>query len=70
MKALKTVVTNVVQVGRLKLHPLDLLLRMSPLAFLQCLVYATISGEMADVIEFVFDDFVSFFPPEHRLYGP
>jgi hypothetical protein len=50
------VVTNVVQVGRLKLHPLDLLLRMSPLAFLQCLVYALVSGEMVDVVEYVFDD--------------
>lgn len=32
--------------GPLKLHPLDLLLRMSPLAFIQCVVYAFISGEL------------------------
>lgn len=38
LAALKTIVTNMIQVGRLKLHPLDLLLRMSPLAFVQCVV--------------------------------
>ncbi|KAG0173632.1 UAA transporter [Apophysomyces sp. BC1034] len=52
LAALKTVVTNRVQVGRLKLHPLDLLLRMSPLAFVQTMVYSYISGEMAQVQEF------------------
>lgn len=63
LAALKTVVTNVVQVGRLKLHPLDLLLRMSPLAFIQCVIYAFLSGEMTDVVEYVFDEltFGSFF---------
>ncbi|KAI0705474.1 triose-phosphate transporter family-domain-containing protein [Earliella scabrosa] len=33
----------------LNLHPLDLLARMSPLAFLQCVVYAYYSGELARV---------------------
>ena len=33
----------------LKLHPLDLLLRMSPLAFIQCVVYAHLSGELEGV---------------------
>ncbi|KAI9313099.1 hypothetical protein BX666DRAFT_2020671 [Dichotomocladium elegans] len=51
LAALKTVVTNRVQVGRLKLHPLDLLLRMSPLAFVQTLIYSYITGEMALVAE-------------------
>lgn len=32
-----------------KLHPLDLLLRMSPLAFIQCVLYAYLSGELAHV---------------------
>lgn len=50
LAATKTIVTNVVQVGQLKLHPMDLLLRMSPLAFLQCLVFATWSGEIDGVI--------------------
>ncbi|KAG8962286.1 UAA transporter [Tulasnella sp. 419] len=31
--------------SRLKLHPLDLLLRMSPMAFVQCLIYAYFTGE-------------------------
>ncbi|KAF8462474.1 triose-phosphate transporter family-domain-containing protein [Gautieria morchelliformis] len=36
----------------LKLHPLDLLLRMSPLAFIQCVLYAHTSGELARVRAF------------------
>ncbi|KAF8504198.1 TPT-domain-containing protein [Hysterangium stoloniferum] len=36
----------------LKLHPLDLLLRMSPLAFIQCVIYAQLSGELERVREF------------------
>ena len=35
-----------VQVGRLKLHPLDLLIRMSPLAFMQCVLWGWYSGEL------------------------
>ncbi|KAI8884227.1 TPT-domain-containing protein [Backusella circina FSU 941] len=52
LASIKTIVTNRVQVGRLKLHPLDLLFRMSPLAFIQCIVYAQLTGEMDDVREF------------------
>ncbi|WVQ82526.1 hypothetical protein IAT38_004655 [Cryptococcus sp. DSM 104549] len=50
--ALKTVVTNLIQTGaggRLKLHPLDLLMRMSPLAFIQCVVYGWYTGELERV---------------------
>ena len=36
----------------LKLHPLDLLYRMSPLAFVQCLFYAHWSGELGRLYEF------------------
>ncbi|KAF8576778.1 TPT-domain-containing protein, partial [Ramaria rubella] len=36
----------------LKLHPLDLLLRMSPLAFIQCVLYAHLSGELDGVRAF------------------
>ncbi|ORX61844.1 TPT-domain-containing protein [Hesseltinella vesiculosa] len=53
LAAIKTVVTNRVQVGRLKLHPLDLLLRMSPLAFIQTMMYSYVTGEMATMQEFV-----------------
>ncbi|KAJ9107161.1 hypothetical protein QFC19_002821 [Naganishia cerealis] len=52
LAALKTVITNVIQTGgggRLKLHPLDLLMRMSPLAFMQCVVYGYMSGELKRV---------------------
>lgn len=30
----------------LGLHPLDLLMRMSPLAFIQCVIYAQVTGEL------------------------
>ncbi|KAL8292558.1 hypothetical protein RQP46_001170 [Phenoliferia psychrophenolica] len=46
LAAIKTIVTNRVQVGRLKLHPLDLLIRMSPLAFMQCVLWGWYSGEL------------------------
>ncbi|KAJ3299434.1 UAA transporter [Borealophlyctis nickersoniae] len=45
LAATKTVVTNRVQVGRLKLHPLDLLLRMSPLALAQSVAIGYKNGE-------------------------
>ncbi|KAF9645483.1 hypothetical protein BDM02DRAFT_508835 [Thelephora ganbajun] len=34
---------------RLAMHPLDLLTRMSPLAFIQCVFYAWINGELKNV---------------------
>ena len=34
---------------RLAMHPLDLLARMCPLAFIQCVFYAWISGELKNV---------------------
>jgi len=49
LAALKTVVTNRIQTGRLKLSPLELLHRMSPLAFVQTLVYAYFSGEVSQL---------------------
>ncbi|KAI7853492.1 triose-phosphate transporter family-domain-containing protein [Circinella umbellata] len=52
LAAVKTVVTNRILVGRLKLDPLDLLLRMSPLAFVQCVFYAYVTGELGRVQEF------------------
>ncbi|KAH8928231.1 TPT-domain-containing protein [Atractiella rhizophila] len=52
LAALKTVITNIIMVGRLKLHPLDLLLRMSPLAFVQCILWSWWTGELERVREF------------------
>lgn len=52
LASVKTIVTNRVQVGRLKLNPLDLLFRMSPLAFVQCIMYAYTTGELDRVQEF------------------
>lgn len=66
LAAMKTVLTNIIQVrqpasassrllkslaqvGRLKLHPLDLLLRMSPLAFVQCVICGWYTGELERV---------------------
>ncbi|KAG8983973.1 UAA transporter, partial [Tulasnella sp. 427] len=40
---------NSTPTSRMKLHPLDLLLRMSPLAFIQCMIYAYVSGELHGV---------------------
>nr|KAJ3405593.1 UAA transporter [Polyrhizophydium stewartii] len=56
LAALKGIVTNVVQVGKLKLHPLDLLLRMSPLAFIQTMFYAFLTGELRRMSDFMRDD--------------
>ncbi|GAA5980609.1 hypothetical protein JCM11641_006698 [Rhodosporidiobolus odoratus] len=52
LAAMKTIITNRVQVGRLKLHPLDLLVRMSPLAFTQCVFFGWWSGELDRVREY------------------
>ena len=52
LAALKTIMTNMILVGRLKLHPLDLLLRMSPLAFMQCIAASWYTGELERVREY------------------
>ena len=52
LAATKTVVTNRIQIGRLQLHPLDLLLRMSPLAFVQTVIFSWMKGELDDVVSF------------------
>jgi Triose-phosphate Transporter family len=50
LAAAKTILTNRIQVNNSSpLHPLDLLLRMSPLAFLQSIIYAILIGEPANV---------------------
>ncbi|KAF9363934.1 UAA transporter [Mortierella sp. NVP85] len=52
LAATKTVVTNRIQVGRLQLHPLDLLLRMSPLAFVQTVIFSWMKGELDEMVMF------------------
>lgn len=49
LAALKTVITNRIQTGRLRLSPLELLYRMSPMAFAQTLVYAFLTGEIGSI---------------------
>ncbi|KAJ3167149.1 UAA transporter [Geranomyces variabilis] len=49
LAAVKTIVTHIVQVGDLRLHPLDLLLRMSPLACVQTVLWAVATGEAREV---------------------
>jgi hypothetical protein len=46
LAAVKTVVTNRIMTGSLKLSPLEVLFRMSPLAFIQGLTYSYLSGEL------------------------
>lgn len=68
LASLKTVVTNILQSGPkrrpshsplvsavdqgFRLHPLDLLGRMSPLAFIQCVLYGWASGELNGVTRY------------------
>lgn len=49
LASIKTVATNRLMTGALKLSAMELLLRMSPLAAAQCLVYAAVSGEVGAV---------------------
>jgi len=50
LAAIKTIVTNLVLVGDLKLQPMDLLWRMSLLAFFQCLIVAEANGEIEQLM--------------------
>jgi hypothetical protein len=47
LASIKTVATNRLMTGSLKLSALEVLFRMSPLAAIQCLFYAYSSGEIA-----------------------
>jgi drug/metabolite transporter (DMT)-like permease len=59
LAALKTVVTNRIQTGGLKLSPLELLYRMSPLAFVQTLLYAWFTGEFSGAMKYVTEEMTS-----------
>jgi len=51
LAAIKTIVTNLVLVGDMKIQPMDLLWRMSFLAFIQCLMVAQWAGEVSALQE-------------------
>lgn len=54
LAAIKTVLTNTMQKSLSStVHPLDLLLRMSPLAFVQSILYSTLLGEAKELVTFV-----------------
>lgn len=53
LAAIKTVVTNRLMTGRLKLPAYEVLLRMGPLAALQSLLYSILTGEFSEFIEYV-----------------
>ncbi|CAL3966825.1 unnamed protein product [Diplocarpon coronariae] len=55
LAALKTVISNRLMTGTLSLPPLELLLRISPLAAFQSLVYAMLTGEGSGFKQFVVD---------------
>jgi len=48
LAVIKTVATNRIMTGALALSPLETLLRMSPLAFMQAFACAMLSGELSD----------------------
>ena len=53
LAALKTVATNRLMTGNLKLPALELLFRMSPLAAVQSLIFATFAGEIGGFANWV-----------------
>ncbi|KAI9783451.1 MAG: UAA transporter [Peltula sp. TS41687] len=57
--AVKTIVTNRIQTGTLRLPALEILYRMGPLAFGQSILYAYVTGEVSDFKREVFNGHLS-----------
>ncbi|KAL9128638.1 MAG: hypothetical protein Q9217_002734 [Psora testacea] len=53
LAAFKTVATNRLMTGNLKLHALELLFRMSPLAAVQSLIFGLFAGEVSGFLKWV-----------------
>ena len=51
MAALKALVSGELLTGELKLHPMDLLHKMCPLALIQILILSVLSGEVSEIIQ-------------------
>lgn len=56
LASVKTVATNRLLTGNLKLPALELLMRMSPLAAIQSVLYAYLTGELGHFVTFVSED--------------